>query len=70
MGRSKTATVETLKVGDRVVLRVAGAARYGVVVEDRGPLASNGTQIVAIQTGGEDGRRFEVRAEYLERLAA
>lgn len=65
-----TATAKTLTVGDKVVLRIAGAARYGVVVEDRGPLAANGSQIVAIQIGEDEDRRFEVRAERLERVAA
>ena len=69
MARAAT-TANMLKVGDKVVLRIAGAARYGVVVEDRGPLAANGSQIVAIQIGDDEDRRFEVRAEYLERVAA
>lgn len=60
-----------LKVGDKVVLRVAGSERRGVVVEDRGPLGVDGRQIVAIRVGAEDeARRFEVRAEDLERVAA
>lgn len=70
MGHVRAAATKTLKVGDNVVLRVAGRARYGVVVEDRGPLASNGSQIVAIQIGNDEDRRFEVRAEDLERIAA
>jgi hypothetical protein len=70
MSRSSAATTKKLKVGDKVVLRVAGRARYGVVIEDRGPLASNGSQIVAIEIGNDEDRRFEVRAEYLERVAA
>jgi hypothetical protein len=41
-----------------------------VVIEDRGPLASNGSQIVAIEIGNDEDRRFEVRAEDLERVAA
>jgi len=60
-----------LKVGEEVILRVAGSERRGVVVEDRGPLGVNGRQIVAIRVGKEDeNRRFEVQAEYLERVAA
>lgn len=70
MGRSRAATTTKLKVGDNVVLRVGGRARYGVVIEDRGPLASNGSQIVAIEIGNDEDRRFEVRAEHLERVAA
>lgn len=70
MGHASAATTEKLKVGDKVVLRVAGRARYGVVIEDRGPLASNGSQIVAIEIGNDEDRRFEVRAENLERIAA
>jgi hypothetical protein len=46
-----------------------GGGQYAVI-EDRGPLASNGSQIVAIQIGDDEDRRFEMRAEYLERLAA
>ena len=57
-------------MGDKVVLRIAGSARYGVVVEDRGPLAANGSQIVMIQIGDDEDRRFEMRAEHLERVAA
>jgi hypothetical protein len=66
-----TSTLSPLKVGDRVILRVAGSERRGVVVEDRGPLGVGGRQIVAIRVGKEDeGREFEVRADDLERIAA
>lgn len=65
-----SAIAKKLKVGDRVVLRVAGSERYGVVVEDRGQLAANGSQIVAIQVGDDEDLRFEVRAEHLKRVAA
>ena len=62
---------DSLKVGDKVVLRLAGSERRGVVVEDRGPLGVDGRQIVAIRVGGEDeARQFEVRAEDLERIRA
>ncbi len=64
----RAAPDQTLKAGDKVVLRDAGRARYGIVVEDRGPLATNGSQIVAIQIGDDEDRRFEVRAEDLERV--
>lgn len=70
MGQVAATTAEPLKVGDKVVLRIAGSARYGVVVEDRGPLAANGSQIVMIQIGDDEDRRFEMRAEYLERVPA
>lgn len=69
MSRAATTAGGALKVGDEVVLRVAGNERRGVVVEDRGPLAADGGQIVAIRVGAEDeGRQFEVRAEHLERV--
>ena len=62
---------DSLKVGDKVVLRLAGSERRGVVVEDRGPLGVDGRQIVAIRVGDEDeARQFEVRAEDLERVRA
>jgi len=57
---------DALKVGDEVVLRLAGRERRGVVVEDRGALGVDGRQIVAIRVGDDDARRFEVRAEHLE----
>jgi hypothetical protein len=37
-----TSAREALKVGDEVVLRLAGSERRGVVVEDRGPLGADG----------------------------
>jgi hypothetical protein len=62
---------QALKVGDEVVLRIAGSERRGVVVEDRGPLGVDGRQIVAIRTGDEDDApQFEVKAEDLERIHA
>lgn len=65
------ATPNPLKVGEKVVLRIAGSEQRGVVVEDRGPLDVDGGQIVAIRVGKEDeNRRFEVQAKYLERIAA
>ena len=68
---ASTSTPSQLKVGDKVILRVAGSERRGIVVEDRGPLGVGGRQIVAIGVGqdGDDGQ-FEVRAEELERIAA
>lgn len=66
-----TSAREALKVGDEVVLRLAGSERRGVVVEDRGPLGADGRQIVAIRVGDEgEARQFEVRAEHLERIVA
>lgn len=60
-----------LKVGDHVVSKVPGLERKGVVVEDRGPIAINGSQIVAIRIGGPDSTHvYETRAEDLERVAA
>jgi hypothetical protein len=60
-----------LKVGDKVVLRLAGQQRRGVVVEDRGPLGVGGRQIVAVRVRSDDeASQFEVRAEDLERVPA
>jgi hypothetical protein len=71
MVRTPAADDEALKVGDEVVLRLAGSERRGVVVEDRGPLGVDGRQIVAIRVGDEDeARQFEVRAEHLQRVVA
>jgi hypothetical protein len=70
MARTSTAAGDALKVGDEVVLRVAGDERRGVVVEDRGPLGVDGDQIVAIRVDNDEARQFEVRAEHLERVAA
>ncbi len=71
MAHSSTAAPDSLHVGDEVILRLAGSERRGVVVEDRGPLGVDGSQIVAIRLGDEDDtRQFEVRAEHLERVAA
>lgn len=71
MTRSKTSADGWLKVGDRVVSNTPGIDWRGVVVEDRGPLAINGGQIVAIRLDyAPDAPQFEVRAEELERVAA
>ncbi|MGH2853306.1 MAG: hypothetical protein ACRDLF_03830 [Solirubrobacteraceae bacterium] len=71
MASAQTAPTRPLKVGDHVAANVPGIDWKGIVVEDRGPLGLDGRQIVVIRVGNEDeGRRFEVRAEYLERVAA
>jgi hypothetical protein len=71
MARTKTAPHDLLKVGDRVASNVPGIGWKGVVVEDRGPIAINGSQIVAIRLDyAPDSPQFEVRAEELERVAA
>lgn len=71
MVRTKTSSGALLKVGDRVVSNLPGIDWRGVVVEDRGPLAIDGSQIVAIRLDyTPDGPQFEVRAEELERVAA
>lgn len=71
MAPTKTRSAEWLKVGDRVVSNVPGIKWKGVVVEDRGPIAVNGSQIVAIRRDHDpDGPQFEARAEHLERVAA
>jgi hypothetical protein len=71
VAHTPTAPTGSLKVGDRVAANVPGIDWKGVVVEDRGPLGLDGRQIVVIRVGGEDeDRRFEVRAEDLDRVAA
>jgi len=70
MARKKTPP-GWLKVGDHVVSKVPGIDLTGVVVEDRGALAINGSQIVAIRLDyAPDAPQFELRAEELERVAA
>ncbi len=71
MARTKTPPAGWLKVGDRVVSNTPGIDWRGVVVEDRGPLAINGSQIVAIRLDyAPNAPQIEVRAEDLERVAA
>ncbi len=71
MAHTPTVTDDALKVGDRIVLRIAGVERRGVVIEDRGPLGVAGRQVVAVHLDNEeDGSRFEMGAELLERVAA
>ena len=71
MARTKKLPAGWLKVGDRVVSNTPGIDWTGVVVEDRGPLAINGSQIVAIRLDyAPEAPQFEVRAEELERVAA
>lgn len=55
------------RVGDRVVLRIGTSTRQMVVIEDRGPLAPGGEQVVAIRgVDADDCDRFEMRAALLE----
>ena len=71
VARTTTLPAGWLKVGDRVVSNVPGIDWRGVVVEDRGPLAINGSQIVAIRLDyAPEAPQFEVRAEELERVPA
>lgn len=71
VARTTTSAADWLKVGDRVVSNEPGIDWRGVVVEDRGPLAIDGGQIVAIRLDyAPDAPQFEVRAEELERVAA
>jgi hypothetical protein len=58
-----------LKVGDRVVLHLGARDVYAAVVEDRGPLAQGGRQLVSIRRLGvspELSQPYEVPAEELE----
>lgn len=58
------------RVGDRVILRIGGSARQLVVIEDRGPLAPGGEQVVAIRgVDADDCDRFEMRSALLEPAA-
>jgi hypothetical protein len=71
MARTKAPPPGWLKVGGRVVSNTPGIDWRGVVVEDRGPLAINGSQIVAIRLDyAPTAPQIEVRAEDLERVAA
>ncbi len=71
MPRASTTSIESLKAGDAVALRIGGSERRGVVIEDRGPLGVDGRQIVVVRLGNEDeARQFEVRAEDLDRVPA
>jgi hypothetical protein len=71
VAHAQTTPTGSLKVGDRVAANVPSIDWKGVVVEDRGPLGLDGRQIVVIRVGGEDeGPRFDVRAEDLDRVAA
>jgi antitoxin HicB len=71
VAHTKTPTPGWLKVSDRVVSNAPGIDWRGVVVEDRGPLAINGSQIVAIQLDyAPDAPQFEVHAEELELVSA
>ena len=62
---------DSLKVGDHVTSKVPGFNWKGVIIEDLGPLGVGGRQIFLVHVGDEDeGRRFDVPAENLERAAA
>lgn len=51
--------------------KVPGFNWKGIIVEDLGPLAIDGSHIFLVHVGEEDaGRRFDVPAESLERIAA
>ena len=71
MARAQTAPTDSLKVGDHVTSKVPGFNWRGIIIEDLGPLDVNGSHIFLIRVGDEDeGRRFDVPAENLERVAA
>jgi hypothetical protein len=70
MAPVRTRSSKRLKVGDRVISNQPGIDWRGVVIEDRGPIAINGSQIVAIRLDYAPDTQFEVRAEELERVAA
>jgi hypothetical protein len=71
MASARTTPTDSLKVGDHVTSKVPGINWKGVIVEDLGPLALDGSHIFLVHVGEEDaGRRFDVPAENLERIAA
>lgn len=71
MARTHTAPTDSLKVGDHVTSKVPGFNWKGVIIEDLGPLGVGGRQIFLVRVGDEDdGRRFDVPADDLERVAA
>jgi hypothetical protein len=54
-----------------VTSKVRGFNWKGVIIEDLGPMGVGGRQIFLVHVGDEDaGRRFDVPAENLERVAA
>lgn len=67
----KTSPATSLKVGDHVTSKLPAFNWRGVIVEDLGPLGIDGSEIFVICVGDEDdGRRFNARAEHLERISA
>jgi hypothetical protein len=71
MAPADPAATDSLKVGDHVVSKVPGFDWKGVIVKDLGPLGVGDSQIFVIRVGNEDeGRRFNARAENLQRVAA
>jgi hypothetical protein len=71
MTHNQTALTDSLKVGDHVTSKLPAFNWRGVIVEDLGPLGVDGSEIFVIRVGDEDeGRRFNARAENLERVAA
>ena len=71
MASTRKTPADSLKVGDHVTSKVAGFNWKGVIIEDLGPLGVGGRQIFLVHVGEEDaGRRFDVPAENLERIAA
>ena len=71
MARTKTPRTDRLRVGDHVTSKVPGFNWKGIIIEDLGPLGVGGRQIFLVHVGDEDeGRRFDVPAEDLERLPA
>jgi hypothetical protein len=71
MARNRTSSAGSLKVGDHVTSKLPAFNWKGVIVEDLGPLGIDGSEIFVIRVGDEDdGRRFNARAESLERVAA
>jgi hypothetical protein len=71
MAQAQRTRTDSLKVGDQVTSNVPGFNWKGVIVEDLGPLGIGGRQIFLVHVGEDDeGRRFDVPADNLERIAA
>lgn len=71
MANARTTPTNSLKVGDQVTSKIPGFNWTGVIIEDLGPLGVGGRKIFLVHVGEEDaGRRFDVPAENLERVAA
>jgi hypothetical protein len=61
--------MEQLRVGDRVRFRFGGRVVTGNVIEDRGPIASQGGQLVRVKletANPDDAHEVEIAARDIE----